>query len=765
MVLWVIASLRRRLDVTRGKKGSVSPPPIKKSLQHPSSSTDQGPDSHPPLLFVLPTSSRDDDERNLGQTSSTSDTSGSDKAVRYHADQSYSDSDVASYDRAGLGESHNYCTAILQKDDEWSFAADSCSSSLPTYYTDPKLHLNSVLERDTVATSTASHYSDPTLMLKGQGASVGDTASTSSKCNFESAVASSKSHPTPHTNAATTFLHDKHTMALELIRTADAAQRNGRHEAAYSTYRLAAAWLEPLVFTGSVIAAVRAAECCCAMAMCNKRTQHRCSKDTIKCWRRARLLFGAAREGVKVTVNNHQAPLVIRDLDFEGKQYDQPLCLDALILECIQSEIAVCNSGGMGSNSDDYYGQEILHELLKISKYRSLDVVRGWVIDGVRFLPLTKEQFLIQLEKTLRTLGRLYKERALILPETLIAQYNRAVAVLRDELVRCQSNSYRSFEALESLVDVYLERQEFYRAKEALLENIQAMTTCKVRNTKILYVLYMIAAALERKCDLSDALECYVQIFYTCCEYFGTTNLSVAKALINIARVKVALDGMRAFQECVDLNSAANAIYSLYIDVDQKVVSSESSIVSPSELPAIVRRQGERSCLNRPIEEFSCDCQSVRDFGSGFETERQKQLHFLRSIQSGDEDIQSVANNFGAENELRQRMELSVPGACGCDTSVSASSVTGLSSDDIFTVVSGLTFSTSKGDTVRLTVAAEQARIGTDIRGSKTRVVVGAGNPGASALGKNDVIVEGKKFKQRFGFQVLERVLTKKREG
>jgi len=118
----------------------------------------------------------------------------------------------------------------------------------------------------------------------------------------------------------------------------------------------------------------------------------------------------------------------------------------------------------------------------------------------------------------------------------------------------------------KQLSEIYMARQENDRAVLALRDfAVVKLTSSGEPSAEALQIIDKMGRSFEKMENFEEALECYELSLISCCKYYGNTHLSVAKALVGVARMKELLG---CTDESVNLMRAANALFILHCGAD-----------------------------------------------------------------------------------------------------------------------------------------------------------------------------------------------------
>ena len=250
------------------------------------------------------------------------------------------------------------------------------------------------------------------------------------------------------------------------------------------------------------------------------------------------------------------------------------MCLDCIIVETLQFQASI-----LVQQLDDYEQaiicyEEILRQLLHIEELQYWEGMpdRSVLLDDINFVPISKDQHAELLHESLTVLVRYY---ATVLPRNescSLLLFEDALNLLRvRQEEQCNGNNDMA-DAVSSLYkqlsEIYTEHQQSDRAALALRDfAVVKLTGPGELCIEALEIIERMGKAYERLENYYDALECYELALLSRCRHYGNTHVSVAKALVNVARTKELNDGNSI--ESVNLYRAANAIFSLHVKADE----------------------------------------------------------------------------------------------------------------------------------------------------------------------------------------------------
>ena len=250
------------------------------------------------------------------------------------------------------------------------------------------------------------------------------------------------------------------------------------------------------------------------------------------------------------------------------------ICLDSMIVETLQFQASL-----LVQRLDDYDQaiicyEEILRQLLHIEELQYWEDTpdRSALLDDINFVPISKAQHAELLREALTVLATYY---ATLLPRNescsfvLFEDALNLLRVRQEEQYNGDNDMANAVSSLyKQLSEIYTEHQQSDRAVLALRDfAVVKLTGPGEPCIEALEIIERMGKTHERMENYSDALECYELALLSRCRHYGNTHVSVAKALVNVARMKELNDGNSI--ESVNLYRAANAIFSLHVKADE----------------------------------------------------------------------------------------------------------------------------------------------------------------------------------------------------
>lgn len=375
---------------------------------------------------------------------------------------------------------------------------------------------------------------------------------------------------------------ERFALGLQLLDQAKRLLSNEcREEEALQMFRQAVLHFEP------AIAQQQQHECTSHRAVAGLLHSARCHRymssivtdahDAVRLLHAVVRLYDLARERVEMIV---ESKIISEDESAAsnsiGRQAAKPatrVCLDTMIMETLQfqADVLIKRLGDYEQAVVCY--EEILRQLLYLEEVRGWDGVmaRSVLLDDINFVFMSKEKHTDVLREALSVLVGYYGT-LLPLYETfsfVVCEDGLNLFRIRqeedysddDEMIDTVASLYKQ------LSEIYMSRHESDRAVLALRDYAVVKLTASGKPcSEALQVIEKMGKTYEQMENYSDALECYELALLCRCRHYGNTHVSVAKALVNVARMKELQDGNT--DESVNLYRAANAIFSLHVKTD-----------------------------------------------------------------------------------------------------------------------------------------------------------------------------------------------------
>lgn len=243
--------------------------------------------------------------------------------------------------------------------------------------------------------------------------------------------------------------------------------------------------------------------------------------------------------------------------------------IDELLIESLhaQAKLHVEYKGNV-AGAFAAYDSVLAHlvELDKLEQWKSASTTLLYV-DGVVFTAPTLVQQTAWLAESLRTLGDFYMGYNQF-SDTPLALFEKGIDILQSRFEESETKSDDKIRdlamMLRQLSEIYFSRQLHDHAADALHDSasVQLRATGKP-DEDALRVLEKVGAANERARCYDQARSCYEQIMVARSKYYGTTDLSVAKALFDIGRTIEKKSG--STMESDEILKTANSILALHL--------------------------------------------------------------------------------------------------------------------------------------------------------------------------------------------------------
>jgi len=370
---------------------------------------------------------------------------------------------------------------------------------------------------------------------------------------------------------------DEHfALGVQLLDQAKRLLSNKRRgEEALQMFRQAVLHFEPAITQQQASTSHRAVAGLLHSARCHRYMSSIVTdaNDAVRLLHAVVRLYDVARERVELVVESNiiaeeAASIAVGCPASNATQ----ICLDTIIIDSLrfQADVLIKRLGDYKQAIVCY--EEILRQLMYLEEVQCWDGVleRSVLLDDINFVSMSKEKHTEVLREALSVLMG-YFNTLLPLDESFsFVVYEDALNLLRMRQEENYSDDDEMIDSVASLYkqlsEIYVSRQESDRAVLALQDfAVVKLTASGEPCSEALQVIENMGKTYEQMENYSDALECYELALLSRCRYYGNTHVSVAKALVNVARMKELQDGNT--DESVNLYRAANAIFSLHVKV------------------------------------------------------------------------------------------------------------------------------------------------------------------------------------------------------
>ena len=369
------------------------------------------------------------------------------------------------------------------------------------------------------------------------------------------------------------------TLGLELFQTAKRLLTDQSREEALQMFRLAAESFEKKIAQGSVLAILQSSRCHRYMStVCRALSLY---DDSVCLLHKLVQQCETARERVEIYASRRTSSALQPASPGNGTKPATTVCLDVMILETIQFQADVLVKHLFDYEQAIACFDEILRQLLYLDEVKHWEDVmaRSVLIEGINFVPITKETHTELLLEALSILIGYYgtfpasDSSCMVFEDALnlLRQRQEEEFTEDNEMISAVASLYKQ------LSEIYMSRQEVDRAVIALRDfAVVKLTKSGEPDSEALQIIDKMGRSYEQMEDYAGALECYELSLLSRCHYFGNTHVGVAKALVDVARVKELVDD-RHSEECVNLYRAANAIYALHVKSDKETIGNDNS--------------------------------------------------------------------------------------------------------------------------------------------------------------------------------------------
>jgi len=451
-----------------------------------------------------------------------------------------------------------------------------CERTLPSVDSD---------DEDSTAEIDPSVYEDPTFVPTDS--EVESVATMPSKQHLEVRTSIAK-QPAPVLTTSSSLVGNlvnqyeadhEFTLGLELFQTGKRLLTDQSREEALKMFRLAAESFEKKIAQGSVLAILQSSRChrymstvCRALSLYN---------DSVSLLHKLVQQCETARERVEIYASRRNSSALQPASPSDGTNGATTVCLDVMIIETIQFQADVLVKHLFDYEQAIACFDEILRQLLYLDEVKHWEDVlaRSVLVEGINFVPITKETHTELLLEALSTVIGYYgtfpasDSSCMVFEDALnlLRQRQEEEFTEDNEMISAVASLYKQ------LSEIYMSRQEVDRAVIALREfAVVKLTESGEPCSEALQIIDKMGQSYEQMEDYAGALECYELSLLSRCRYFGNTHVSVAEALVDVARVKELVDG-RHSEECVNLYRAANAIYALHVKSSKETIGNDSS--------------------------------------------------------------------------------------------------------------------------------------------------------------------------------------------
>lgn len=358
-------------------------------------------------------------------------------------------------------------------------------------------------------------------------------------------IQKSDSHPsTPDSYSPTESSHSHSSVDLARTYSSEASQYLSDRNLQQSkrAYIKAAECYKAQIPTDTIVAAVNAAGCFRNLgAVCRRLNEY---ETAILYWRQAEELYSTIQERLI------SAPT----LQSSDSHSDETVCLDQLWLETLQTRAGCCFVRSQFQEAVHCH-ESCLNLLLQPSPTKT--------VDGVTFVPLTRAQCHELLVVSMQNLGGLYHSDLERVSDDGLDQMERSLRLLQDNDYDYRSNPRPITETMRYLSEIYSHRGQTDEAVDALQDAMDIeLSTSDEPSHEALIAMDKMGLANEQLGHFDKALSCYEKSLLARSRSLGDTDISVAKSLVNVARVMELQDNTEG---AMDLYRAAHKIYAMQI--------------------------------------------------------------------------------------------------------------------------------------------------------------------------------------------------------
>ena len=337
----------------------------------------------------------------------------------------------------------------------------------------------------------------------------------------------------------------------------------------------------------SVVAAVNAAGCFRNMGAASRMLRQ--YDDAIRYLQRAEQLYQHAQHDVE------RWPAA-----FPAVASGEQLSLDLMITETMQSRATFHfqNKGEVQAAVNCH--EECIRRLLAIT-----DTDRCTQVDGVVFVGLAPHQMKDLLVVSIENLGGMYRTDSRCCTDDGLESLETAVDKLKSTQQEEDGESALKpiTQSLRYMSEVYLERGQMDKAVDSMHDAMDVeLSSSDTPSEEILDAMEKMGVANEQLENHEKALACYEKALLARSRIYGDNDISVAKSLVNIARV---MEKQGNAEGSLDIYGAAHAIYAVFItapDFDCDLEDAKAVLQLVPELLAQERFDEAKAYLTKCLE-------------------------------------------------------------------------------------------------------------------------------------------------------------------